>query len=88
MSESRNSILKKEKIAEKEENVINEPPKEEDANENIENSNPILRISENITEFIGTDTKKYNLRKNDLISLPPDMSEMLLKRGVAKQIKR
>ncbi len=55
--------------------------------EKQENSNPIVRITQDIPEFIGTDEKKYNLRKNDLISLPEDMSDMLLKRGVINKIK-
>jgi hypothetical protein len=45
-------------------------------------------ITKNIPEFIGTDEKKYNLRKNDIISLPEDMSEMLSKRGVADKISK
>ena len=49
-------------------------------------TNPILRVTRDIPEFIGTDEKKYNLRNNDIISLPEDMSEMLTKRGVAEKI--
>jgi len=60
---------------------------EEKIVEKQENSNPIVRITQDIPEFIGTDEKKYNLRKNDLISLPEDMSDMLLKRGVINKIK-
>jgi len=51
-----------------------------------ENSNPIIRITQDIPEFIGTDGKKYNLRKNDIISLQDTMSNMLIKRGVAESI--
>jgi DNA replication initiation complex subunit (GINS family) len=50
------------------------------------NTNPIVLINEDIPQFIGTDEKKYFLRKNDVLSLPEDMCEMLLKRGVAKKI--
>lgn len=52
-----------------------------------DNRNQILRITENIPEFIGTDEKKYNLRNNDVLTMPEDMSEMLVKRGVAKKVK-
>ncbi|MCK4902769.1 MAG: hypothetical protein KAS76_05360, partial [Thermoplasmatales archaeon] len=55
--------------------------------EKQENSNPIVRVNQDVPEFIGTDEKKYNLRKNDLISLPEDMSETLSKRGVVEKIK-
>ena len=36
---------------------------------------------------VVTDKKKYNLRKNDIISLPENMSEMLIKRGAGKEVK-
>lgn len=52
------------------------------------NTNPIIRITKDIPEFIGTDEKKYNLKNNDVLSLPEDMSEMLLKRGAAEKIKK
>jgi len=53
-----------------------------------ENPNPIIRITQDIPEFIGTDGKKYNLRKNDVISLQDNMSNMLIKRKVAEKINR
>jgi len=56
--------------------------------EKKENTNPILRINQDIPEFIGTDGKKYNLRKNDIISLQDNMSDMLIKRKAAKKINR
>ena len=63
--------------------------KEEEKNEEKqENSNPIVRVTQDIPEFIGTDEKKYNLRNDDVISLPEDMSDMLSKRGVVKRIKQ
>ncbi|KYK28447.1 hypothetical protein AYK20_07235 [Thermoplasmatales archaeon SG8-52-1] len=68
-----------------------ESDKKEEEEEEIKeqkkgNTNPILRVTRDIPEFIGTDEKKYNLRNNDLISLPEDMSQMLTKRGVAEII--
>ena len=48
--------------------------------------NPVVKVDKDVSEFIGTDEKKYFLRKNDLISLPPDMSKMLVERGVAEKI--
>ena len=73
-----------------EEKTINEKkqePPEEVSNLEEDNRNPIVRITDNIPEFIGTDEKKYNLRNNDVLSMPEDMSEMLVKRGVAKKVK-
>lgn len=52
------------------------------------NTNPIIIVKEDIPEFIGTNEKKYNLRKNDILSIPEDMSEMLSKRGVVEKIKK
>lgn len=63
--------------------IIDKPVKiEEDQTINI---NPIVLVNEDLPEFIGTDEKKYSLRKNDVLSLPKEMSEMLLKRGVVKK---
>jgi DNA replication factor GINS len=55
---------------------------------NKSNTNPIVRVKEDIPEFIGTNEKKYNLRKNDILSIPDDMSDMLSKRGVVEKIKK
>ena len=58
------------------------------SNKKESNNNPIIRITKDIPEFVGTDTKKYNLRKNDIVSLPEDMNKMLTKRGAGKEVKR
>jgi len=55
---------------------------------NQNNTNPIVRVKEDMPEFIGTNEKKYNLRKNDILSLPEDMSDLLSKRGVVEKIKK
>ncbi|MEA3458673.1 MAG: hypothetical protein U9R21_08365 [Candidatus Thermoplasmatota archaeon] len=62
--------------------------KEETRTEKKDNTNQLVMVTKNIPEFIGTDTKKYNLRVGDIISLPKNMSDMLLKRNVVKEIKR
>lgn len=88
MLTSRKRILEMETRENRPEETKTVGPKEEEKIvEKQENSNPIVRITQDIPEFIGTDEKKYNLRKNDLISLPEDMSDMLLKRGVINKIK-
>ncbi len=75
----------------KNENVTNsektESEKENIVEEKQENSNPVLLVTKGIPEFIGTDTKRYNLRKDDVVSMPENMSDMLLKRNVAEKIK-
>jgi DNA replication initiation complex subunit (GINS family) len=68
-------------------NLVEENPEEnEEIEEKNENNNPIARVTQNIPEFIGTDKNKYTLRKDDILSLPKDMSEMLLKRGAIEKI--
>jgi DNA replication factor GINS len=59
----------------------------EKESEKQENANSIVRVVQDIPEFIGTDTKKYNLGRDDVVSLPGDMSDTLSKRGVVKEIK-
>jgi len=61
-----------------------EPKKEEITQENI---NPVLLVKKDMPEFIGTDTKKYNIRKDDVLSMPENMSDMLIKRNIAEKIK-
>jgi DNA replication initiation complex subunit (GINS family) len=84
---SRNKIFK---IKNKENNLSNTKtnnPKKEETEKKQENTNPIVRVTQDIPEFIGTDEKKYNLRNNDVLSIPEDMSDMLIKRGVVNKIK-
>ena len=47
----------------------------------------IIRVLEDIPQFVGSDMKKYNLRKEDVIALPPDLANILIKRGAAEEIK-
>jgi len=64
-----------------------ESKKKDEKKEIEENSKPIVRVVKDMPKFIGTDTKEYDLRKNDIVSLPDDMKDMLCKRGVIKEIK-
>jgi DNA replication initiation complex subunit (GINS family) len=56
------------------------PPKES-------NINPIVCVVEDTPEFVGTDMKTYSLRKEDVLSLPKEMSAPLLKKGMLTQVK-
>ena len=72
-------------VKKKEENTTSEV--KDNKNEEKDNSNPIIRVTEDIPEFVGTDTRKYNLSKNDVLSIPKDMSDTLSKRDAAKKIR-
>ena len=50
------------------------------------NTNPIVRILEDIPSFVGLNKKTYHLKKGDIVSLPPDIYEALIKKNVAKDI--
>jgi DNA replication initiation complex subunit (GINS family) len=89
MENSRKKILEnKTEIDEIKTEIKKEEKKEEneEPTEKKENINPIARVTQNIPEFIGTDKNKYHLRKNDILTLPKDMAEMLLKRGAIEKI--
>lgn len=86
MTYTRKEIIKnKSKKDKKEETEAIEPIKEKKEQVNI---NSIVMVKEDIPEFIGTDMKKYNLRKGDLISLPKDMSDTLSKRDAVREVKQ
>ena len=86
----RKNALEIEKLPEKKENndnKLDEITVNKNKTEEIqENLNPIIKITQDIPEFVGTDRKKYNLRKNDIISLEDNMSNMLIKKGAAEKI--
>ena len=51
------------------------------------NTHPIVRVLEDTPTFIGTDGNTYLLRKEDVLSMPSEMTEPLLKKKVVKQVK-
>ncbi len=51
------------------------------------NTNTIVRVVQDTPEFVGTDMKTYALRKDDVLTIPDEMSGPLLKRGVVNQIR-
>ena len=56
--------------------------------ENLTRENqPVVKILENLPSFVGSDMKKYFLKKEDVISLPPEIADVLIKRKAAVEIK-
>ncbi len=89
---SRNSALEIKKLNEEIKTKVTEKTEKSisknEIKEKKENPNSIIKINQDIPEFIGTDGKKYNLRKNDIISLQDNMSDMLIKRKAAQKLNR
>jgi DNA replication initiation complex subunit (GINS family) len=82
---SRREIFKETIDAQSKKQLLS-PPVAEQPKRNP-NTNPIVRVQEDTPEFIGTDEKTYLLCKEDVLSLPPEMTEPLLKKEVVKQVK-
>jgi DNA replication factor GINS len=74
-----------EKKDQKIEKITVEDKKEINISKNID-KNSITRVIKDMPNFIGTDTKNYNLKKNDIVSIPEDMVEMLLKRKAVEKL--
>jgi len=95
MVQTREELLNKKTREKEEERTVesNVEPKAENKKQEIvtpkqQNTNPIVMVAKDIPEFIGTDAKKYNLRKGDVLSLPKDMSDTLSKRDAVKEIRK
>lgn len=88
MIKSRESILNKKKPS-KIKDTTNEAELEKNNDENEQkDTNPIVVVSKDILEFVGTDEKKYSLKKGDVLSLPKDMVDMLSKRNAIQIIEQ
>jgi DNA replication initiation complex subunit (GINS family) len=91
MQDSRNNFLKNEKVKKNDNKYKRKDNNKEEKEEEIaflKNSNSIVRITQTIPEFVGTDKKKYTLREGDLLSLPEDMCNMLSKKGAVKKLEK
>jgi DNA replication initiation complex subunit (GINS family) len=90
MMKSRNNFLKNKKTEKKDDKVENKESKNEEKKQeemlSQEEPNQIVRVTQTLPEFIGTNTKKYNLREGDILSLPEDMCLMLSKKGAVKKL--
>jgi len=89
MIDSREKIIKKNKTEhKKEDSKLTEEGKttQTKKEESKKTDSIIARVTKEIPEFIGTDEKRYNLRKNDVLSLSEDMGKTLEKRGVIDKV--
>jgi len=83
LKKTRKQLLENKTEKNNDDNFPNESIKEN----RVENKNPIVQLTHDIPEFIGTNMRKYNLRKGDIISIPSDMKMMLSKKNVIKELK-
>lgn len=83
----RKQIFEKQIIKKNFEDENNDKQLKNNDNDFKKGRNKIYLLKENIPEFIGTDEKRYNLRKDDIITLPNKISELLIKREVIKELK-
>jgi DNA replication initiation complex subunit (GINS family) len=52
-----------------------------------EDTHIMVRILQDIPQFVGQNMKKYTLQEEDVITLPLDIAKILIERGVAEKIK-
>jgi DNA replication initiation complex subunit (GINS family) len=89
--QTRNTIFEHEKGNISEQNLTT---RQENIDEDIKENNDgklkknqiVIRILDSIPTFIGTDTKSYDLRKGDIVSVPEDLGFMLIQKHVAETI--
>jgi len=46
----------------------------------------VVRVIEDLPEFVGTDTKTYSLHQEDVLCLPESMVPLLCKRGIIQEV--
>ena len=86
-SQTTDEVEQEKTVDEKEFNNENKREKTGGTNTNHVNKKPIVIVKEDLPEFIGTDEKKYYLKKNDVLSMPQDMVDVLIKRDKVRKIK-
>jgi len=50
------------------------------------NDHMFVTITKDMPTFVGTDAKQYTIKKGDMLSVPPQMADMLIKRHIAEKI--
>ncbi len=79
-----------ERQEEKEDKIENnekgEKPKNLKSKDLKKNKNPVIRVIRDVPEFMGENSKKYHLKKNDVLSLSDDLVEILEKRKMVEKI--
>lgn len=81
-------ILEKENVESGTSKTVKVESKNVEKNKNLveKNTKSIVKVNQNLPEFIGIDTKKYNLRNGDVLSISKEMSDMLSKKGAVEEL--
>ena len=45
-------------------------------------------VKKNVPSFIGLDMKNYEFKENDVVHIPDQLSELLLKEGFVEKVKK
>ena len=64
-----------------------EPIDDKEIKSNEKNDDKIIRVLKDIPPFVGSDMKNYSLKKEDVIVMPKESAEILIKRKAAEEIK-
>ena len=65
-------------------------PQSNKDNENSDaaaDKNVVIRVLKDVPPFVGSDMKNYSLKKEDVLTIPKDSAEILIKRKAAEEIK-
>ena len=61
--------------------------KQHTKNDKKDDKRVLVRVLQDIPQFVGHDMKKYTLKEEDVATLPLDIAKILIERGVAEKIK-
>lgn len=88
LKQKRQIFLEKEKVENETNNTVKDESNNDEKNKNLaeKNTKPIVKVNQSLPEFIGIDTKKYNLRDGDVLSISKEMSDMLSKKGAVEEL--
>lgn len=59
-----------------------------DLQKEVESSELLYKIKKTLPEFVGPDMKTYKLNENDIVALPKQLEELLLKEGVIERVNK
>jgi len=49
---------------------------------------PVYRVKKSLPEFVGPDMKTYKLTENEILTLPTELEQLLLREGVIEKVEQ